>query len=278
MELEELQLGLYAARGVEETDVDVVGGDETACGLAVFTGLFDAGGEVFDGMLAEECLEWLVLVRRSGLSASKTSAAVALGSWHGETKLMVALQRYGPNFARVYYVLNQFVFYMGLLGGIIGGAAGAVGSIFGGMSRNRMLKEQMKLLREQQKANRDWYDRRYNEDATQRADAQAMLAHTAEAIRDRNRQAAGSAAVMGGTDESVAAAKAANAKAMADAASGIVQAGERRKDGIEQRFRERDDAYNGQMRQLQGQKLGLFDIASGALGSAASGFDAGYGL
>ena len=96
---------------------------------------------------------------------------------------------------------------MGLLGGIIGGAAGAAGNIFGGISKNRMLKKQMAMIKEQQKANQDWYDRRYNEDATQRADAQAMLTQTAEAIKERNRQAAGSAAVMGGTEESVAATK-----------------------------------------------------------------------
>lgn len=167
---------------------------------------------------------------------------------------------------------------MGLLGGIIGGAAGAAGNIFGGISKNRMLKKQMAMVKEQQKANQDWYDRRYNEDATQRADAQAMLTQTAEAIRERNRQAAGSAAVMGGTEESVAATKAANAKAMADATSSIVRAGEQRKDNIEQQYLARNDAYNEQLRQLQGQKQGIFDIAGGALGGAAGGFASGMEL
>ena len=167
---------------------------------------------------------------------------------------------------------------MGLLGGIIGGAAGAAGNIFGGISKNRMLKKQMAMIKEQQKANQDWYDRRFNEDATQRADAQAMLTQKAEAIRERNRQAAGSAAVMGGTEESVAATKAANAKAMADATSSIVRAGEQRKDSIEQQYLARNDAYNEQLRQLQGQKQGILDIAGGALGGAAGGFASGMEL
>lgn len=167
---------------------------------------------------------------------------------------------------------------MGLLGGIIGGAAGAAGNIFGGISKNRMLKKQMAMIKEQQKANQDWFDRRYNEDATQRADAQAMLTQTAEAFKERNRQAAGSAAVMGGTEESVAATKAANAKAMADATSSIVRAGEQRKDSIEQQYLARNDAYNEQLRQLQGQKQGIFDIAGGALGGAAGGFASGMEL
>ncbi len=165
-----------------------------------------------------------------------------------------------------------------LLGGIVGAAAGAAGSILGGISKNKMLKKQMAMIKEQQKANQDWYDRRYNEDATQRADAQAMLTRTAEVIRERNRQSAGSAAVMGGTEESVAATKAANAKAMADATSSIVQAGEQRKDSIEHQYLAKNDAYNEQLRQLQGQKQSILDIAGGAIGSAANGLASGMGL
>lgn len=113
-----------------------------------------------------------------------------------------------------------------MIGGIIGAAGGALGGVLGGISRNKMLKQQMKMVNEQKKENQNWYDRRYNEDSTQRADAQAMLTQTAEAIKQRNQASAGSAAVMGGTEESVAATKAANAQAMADATSKIVVAGE----------------------------------------------------
>ena len=83
---------------------------------------------------------------------------------------------------------------------------------------------------------------------------------------------------MGGTEESVAATKAANAKAMADATSSIVRAGEQRKDSIEQQYLARNDAYNEQLRQLQGQKQGILDIAGGALGGAAGGFASGMEL
>lgn len=165
-----------------------------------------------------------------------------------------------------------------MLGGIIGAAAGAAGSVFGGIGKNKALKDQMKMVNEMKRENQDWYDRRYNEDSTQRADAQAMLTRTAEAIKNRNRAAAGSAAVMGGTEESVAATKAANAQAMADATSAIVVNGEQRKDNIEQQYRQKNDAYNEQLRQLQGQKQGILDIAGGALGGAANGFASGMGL
>lgn len=129
---------------------------------------------------------------------------------------------------------------MGLLGGAIGAGLSAVGSIFGNISASKAMKKVKNNLNEQRKRNQDWYDRRYNEDATQRADAQAILTKTEEAIKSRNRAAAGTAAVMGGTEESVAATKAANAQAQAEATSNIAVNAERRKDAIEQQYQQRD--------------------------------------
>lgn len=165
-----------------------------------------------------------------------------------------------------------------MLGGLIGGALGAIGGIFGSISKNKMLKEQQRMVDGQKRENQDWYDRRYNEDSTQRADAQAMLTHTADMIRRRNQQAAGSAAVMGGTDESVAATKEANAKALADATSQIAVAGEQRKDKIEGQYMSRKDALDEQLRALRGQKVDAFGMVSNAIGGAADGFASGSGL
>ena len=165
-----------------------------------------------------------------------------------------------------------------MLGGLIGGAVGALGGIFGGISKNKMLKKQMAMVKEQKGENEDWYNRRYNEDSTQRADAQAMLNRTAEAIRERNRQSAGSAAVMGGTDESIAATKAANARALADATSQIAVAGEQRKDNIEQQYRAKNDAYNNQLRELEAGKVDGFSMVSNAIGGAVNGYASGMGL
>ena len=134
------------------------------------------------------------------------------------------------------------------------------------------------MVNEQKRDNQNWYERRYNEDATQRADAQALLTRTADMVRRSNQQAAGRQAVMGGAEESVAATKEANAKAMADATSSIVQAGEQRKDNIEQQYLAKNDAYNEQLRQLQGQKQSILDIAGGAIGGLANGVASGMGL
>ena len=158
---------------------------------------------------------------------------------------------------------------MGILGSALGGVLGIGGSIFGGISASKAMKRVKKNLENQQRENQDWYHRRYNEDATQRADAQRILAITEQNIRNRNRQAAGTAAVMGGTDESVAATKAANASAMADAASQIAVAGDRRKDSIEQQYQERDAQINDKLNELDKQKAGAISQAVRGVASSA---------
>ena len=140
---------------------------------------------------------------------------------------------------------------MGLIGSIAGGALGAAGSIFGGISASKAMRRVKKNLQAQKEANQNWYDRRYNEDATQRADAQRILTQTEESIRNRNRQAAGAQAVMGGTDESTAAAKAANAQALADATSQIAVNAENCKDQIEQTYQQRDSQINEALNNLE---------------------------
>ena len=165
-----------------------------------------------------------------------------------------------------------------MLGGIIGGSVGALGGIFGGISKNKMLKKMRKMINEQKRENQDWYDRRYNEDATQRADAQAILTQTADMIKRRNQQSAGTQAVMGGTEESTAAAKEANAKALSDATSQIAVAGAQRKDQIEGQYRERQHQLDEQLRQLEGEKVDAFGMISNAIGGAVNGFASGMGL
>ena len=154
--------------------------------------------------------------------------------------------------------------------GLIGSAIGAAGSIFGGISASKAMKRAKKNVEAQRKKNQDWYDRRYNEDATQRADAQRILTQTEESIKQRNKQAAGSAAVMGGTDESVAAAKAANNQALADATSQIAANAEVRKDNIEATYMANDNAFVEQLNQLEQRKAQAIGQAVQGVANAAS--------
>lgn len=160
---------------------------------------------------------------------------------------------------------------MGLIGSIAGGALGAAGSIFGGISASKAMRRVKKNLQAQKEANQNWYDRRYNEDATQRADAQRILTQTKESIRNRNRQAAGAQAVMGGTDESTAAAKAANAQALADATSQIAVNAENRKDQIEQTYQQRDSQINEALNNLEINKAQAISQAVQGVAKAGAG-------
>lgn len=151
---------------------------------------------------------------------------------------------------------------MGLIGSALGAAANLAGSI-GSAKAMRKIKDN---LNQQMQENQDLYDRRYNEDATQRADAQRLITMTEESIKNRNKAAAATAAVMGGTDESIAAEKAANAYVLADTASQIAAQADARKDIIENQFMKTKAGLNGQLNNLQMQKAK--NIQSAAQGVA----------
>lgn len=158
---------------------------------------------------------------------------------------------------------------MGLVGGIIGGALNIGASIFGGIKQAKAIKKVRANLQQQQQENQNWYDRRYNEDATQRADAQRLITMTEESIKNRNKQAAGTAAVMGGTEESVAAAKAANNGALADTMSQIAVNAEQRKDAIEGQYMERKAGINNQLNDMEMKKAqNISQAVQGVAGAA----------
>lgn len=136
------------------------------------------------------------------------------------------------------------------IGSMIGLGMTAASSLYGGIKNAKAYKDVIGNIKQQQQDNQDWFDRRYNEDSTQRADAQALLTATEESIRNRNRQAAGAAAVMGGTDESVAAAKAANNQALVDATSKIAAAADQRKDAIENQYMSTKSNLNSQINDM----------------------------
>ena len=159
--------------------------------------------------------------------------------------------------------------------GLIGSAIGAAGSIFGGIAASKAMKKMKENVEAQKRANQDWYDRRYNEDATQRADAQRILTLTEENIKNRNRAAQGAQAVMGGTEESVAAVKEENNRALSDAAAQIAVNGEQRKDAIENQYQERDAALDNQLNNIEQSKAQAISQAVQGVTGIASNMDFG---
>lgn len=157
-----------------------------------------------------------------------------------------------------------------MIGALVGAGLSLAGTLWGGSQASKAAKKQKADLEAQRAENREWYDRRYNEDATQRADAQRVLTQAEETIRERNRAAAGRQAVAGGTEESVAATKEANAQGLASAASAIAANGEARKDRIEESYRGRDSDLRSSLGQMEMQRAQNTAQAVRGVGSAAS--------
>lgn len=133
-----------------------------------------------------------------------------------------------------------------MIGMAIAGGAALAGQVVGGILGSKAARRRKRMLEAQKRENQQWYDRRYNEDATQRADAQAMLTRVEDSIMKRNKASAGSAAIMGGDGGEVAAqTKEANNEALAATASQIVANGEARKDSIEQQYMARKEQLEG---------------------------------
>lgn len=155
--------------------------------------------------------------------------------------------------------------------GAIGSAIQGLGSIFGGLAASKAMKKAKQNLENQREMNRNWYDRRYNEDATQRADAQRILAQTEEMIKNRNKAASGTAAVMGGTEESVAATKAANANAIANATAQIDANAVARKDDVESTYLNNDAKIVDSLNQMEKDRANELANAVKGLSSSVSG-------
>lgn len=168
-----------------------------------------------------------------------------------------------------------------MIGALIGAGLGLVSSIAGGIANRKARRKQEQMLAQQQRENQAWYDRRYNEDPTKRADTVRLLTQMQEQIKNRNRAAKGRQAVMGGTEDSTTAVKEANNKTLADTTSQIVAANEARKDAIEQQYQQNKRSIQGQQMQMEAEKSAdTANAVAGVAGTAANiaaTLDAGTG-
>lgn len=133
---------------------------------------------------------------------------------------------------------------------LIGAAGSILGNVLQRNAQKRAYQRQQDSLRRDAADNEAWYNRRYYEDATQRADTQRALAQARETFRSSNRAAMGRNAVMGGTNAQAAAAKEANNEAYADMVSQAAAAAESRKDNVEDAYLKEKQTLNGAQRTL----------------------------
>ena len=158
-----------------------------------------------------------------------------------------------------------------MIGALIGAGLGLASSIAGGIANRKARKKQEQMLAQQQRDNQAWYDRKYNEDPTKRADTVRLLTQMQEQIKNRNRAAKGRQAVMGGTEDSTTAVKEANNKTLADTTSQIVAANDARKDNIEQQYMNRKNQLQNQQMGIDAEKAAdTANAVAGVAGTAAN--------
>lgn len=168
-----------------------------------------------------------------------------------------------------------------MIGAIIGAAASIGSSIYGAVKGAQQARKQQRAIDNERKANEAWYNRRYNEDATQRADAQRILNKTRDIVKERNRAARGTQAVVGGTEESVRATEEQGANALSDAAGQIAANAETRKDAIEEQYHNNNSSLRLEAANLSAQKqANTAEAVKGAIsaaGTIASAVDSSKG-
>lgn len=145
-----------------------------------------------------------------------------------------------------------------MIGTAITAGVGVIGSLIGSAAKARAAKKQRAIIDQQLKDNENWYQRRFNEDSTQRADAQNALRIMRQAMDERTKRAAATGVVAGASDESIAVQKAAANNALGNTVANIVAAGDARKDAIEQQYQENKaglQAQQGAMLGQQGQNI-----------------------
>lgn len=158
-----------------------------------------------------------------------------------------------------------------MIGALIGAGLGLASSIAGGIANRKVRKNQEQMIARQQRENQAWYDRKYNEDPTKRADTVRLLTQMQEQIKNRNKAAKGRQAVMGGTEDSTTAVKEANNKTLADTTSQIVAANDARKDNIEQQYMNRKNQLQNQQMSIDAEKAAdTANAAAGVAGTAAN--------
>lgn len=145
-------------------------------------------------------------------------------------------------------------------------------SLIGGAQAERAAENANKELADQRKKNEDWYRRRYNEDYTQSAEAQAAMTRARELAREQMQAARGTAAVMGGTEAGIAAAQGAANDMLADTMSGIAQNATARKDAVESQYLQNEASLSQQQQNVYNQQ------AANSAAAANQGMAAGMSL
>ena len=163
---------------------------------------------------------------------------------------------------------------MGLFSSIAGVATSAIGAGLTALGGARAARQKRREIDKQERENNAWYDQRYNELGTERADAQAALSAMRAAQAQRMSSARGASAVMGASAGSVAAEKAGANAAMSQTIGQINAGAEAYKQGIENTYLQKKNDISNQrlnMYEQQAQNLAQAGTQLSKLGGGMMG-------
>lgn len=156
----------------------------------------------------------------------------------------------------------------------ITGAIAAAASTGGGIIKTRRARQQQRKLQQQLDAqkeeNQAWYNRRYYEDATQRADNQRLLTQARRTLLNSSKGLAGQSRVQGLSNAAVAAQKEAANESYAGIVSGVAANAAAQKDNIEASYRQRQQQLGTQQMQADQQR---YDNNMAAIDTAVQGIN-----
>lgn len=163
-----------------------------------------------------------------------------------------------------------------IISSAIGAGAAVLGAGISALGGARAARQKRREIAKQERENNAWYDQRYNELGTERADAQAALSAMRAAQAQRMSAARGASAVMGASAGSVAAEKAGANSAMAQTIGQINANAEAYKQGIENTYLQRKNDISNQrlnMYEQQAQNLAQAGSQMSKLGAGIMGSD-----
>lgn len=163
-----------------------------------------------------------------------------------------------------------------MISSIIGAGTAAIGAGLSALGGARAARAKRRELAKRESENNAWYDQRYNELGTERADAQAALSAMRAAQAQRMQAARGAGAVMGASAGSAAAEKNAANMAMGQTIGQINAGAEAYKQGIENTYlQKKDDISNQRLKMYEQQAQNLANAGSqlSTLGAGMFGTD-----
>ncbi|MCC8071257.1 MAG: MSCRAMM family adhesin SdrC [Bacteroidales bacterium] len=122
--------------------------------------------------------------------------------------------------------------------------------LLGGLSASKALKKAQSSVKSEITQLDDWYQQRYNETATERADARALLSETSAMLKDSSRRAAARSAVVGSTPEQEALSKSQSTQALAQTVADISSDATSRKDQLATTYQSTRQRLMGKLQDL----------------------------